>query len=309
MRKVKVFKYDHAPAPVNYDSVPAYRGSIPFSGDHFEKHCELVGPDEAELFLCGQYRRNQDMWKLHPNRFEYFKGNEGKHVYDLEGDFGGLPAPKWMDDCLVTAMNAEPSAANAKVLVRPGCSMLLMELVKNPPEYQPPTEKGFYFCGQRDPHGLREKVAEAFHLSKVPGEWSWTSQWNAPSPVDSVMVQQYVKRMLKWSFALCPGGTGMGMTCRFFEACALGRIPVVVADNWLFGEEDQVPSFRVQARSTHSIEELAALFDNFMRYTDQEVETDGRAAHEFFLTKIKRYFDDPTLYFIEWARGRGYIEV
>src|ERR1051325_4747596 len=86
MRKVKVFIYDHAPPQTNYEGVPEYKNSVPFSPQGIEEHCEIVGPQDAELFICGQYR-NQDRWMLEPQRFKFLEGNESRHVYDLEGDF------------------------------------------------------------------------------------------------------------------------------------------------------------------------------------------------------------------------------
>lgn len=306
MRKIKLFKYDFAP-PHLHDATPGYEDSVPFSEAGIAKHCELVDPKDAELFYCGQWdnfmRVSLELHKPHPS-FDYFNGNEHRHVIDFEGDWIG-DFPQWTRPMIITAMNAHPEHTNWNVMVRGGCSQLLMDMVKHPRPFTEPMKKGFFFAGQPDPHGLRQKVLEA--LNGLGGvEWRWNSQWNAVTPIGESVVRKYEKDMLLHSFALCPGGTGMGMTCRFFEACGLGRIPIVIADNWLFGATKDYKPFRHGA--SVSIPILANFFKELYRLPPSWIEHYCRQAHEFFEDEIKPYFDDPTLYFLKWAQARGYIE-
>lgn len=299
MRKIKLFLYDHAPPHV-HDSIPAYRNSVPFSEEGIAQWCELVDPKDAELFYCGQYA-DKDRWMLNPERFEHFKGNEHRHVFDLEGDQSQLSFLPWMRPCIITAMNAEPNHRNWNCFVRPGCSTLLMDMVKNPRPFQPPKQVGFYFRGQRDPNGLREKVREAFLQSGVPGEWQWTDKWNAPSILSDPDVSQYEAGMKHWSFALCPAGTGQ-MTVRFFEACGFGRIPVVIADNYLFEDRLSLP---FQRGSNSSVEQLVRIMKHLTASYKPELSAHHAA---IFVSRIVKYFHDPTLYFLASAHKGGMIE-
>lgn len=293
MKKIKAYLYEHAPPHV-HDQIIGYENSVPFSEQGIKDWCELVPAKKAELFLCGQYNDSQ-RWMLQPNRFEWFKGNESRHVFDLEGDQSHLSFLPWMRPCLITAMNAEPNHRNWNCLVRPGCSTLLMDMVKNPRPFTMPEETGFFFMGQVDPNGLREKVSRAFFDADVTGEFVWTNQWNAVSPLNYKDVIKYERGMKHWSFALCPAGTGQ-MTVRYFEACGMGRIPIVIADNLLFDEP-----FKLGVRLNTSLPEqiLSAHLSNFQRMKGPVLDACYKNAHEHFEKEIRRYFHDPTEYFLQ----------
>jgi hypothetical protein len=303
MRKIKLFVYDHAP-PHIHDSILGYENTTPFSKKGIERWCEIVKSHEAELFYCGQYA-DKDRWMLNPNRFDYFVGNEPRHVFDLEGDDSHNSFLPWMRPCIITAMNAEPNRRNWNCLVRPGCSNLLLDLVKNPPKREPPPESGFFFMGQRDPNGLREKVERAFRESKLPGEFAWTDKWNAPSSLVDIDVKNYVEGMKSWSFQLCPAGSGQ-MTLRFFEACAFGRLPIVIADNLLF--DDPCAFFAAQYPTESSVESLKRRLQ--LAYECKEsysYDLLGKVPEVFFAKNVTGYFEDPTLWFLNKAQLRGYL--
>lgn len=308
MRKIKLFLYDHAPDHI-HDRTAGYENTVPFSKAGIDRWCQLVDPKDAELFYCGQYS-DKNNWKLNPNRFEHFAGNESRHVFDLEGDHSQHFFLDWMRPCIITAMNAEPNHRNWNTFVRPGCSNLLMHIVKNPPEYAPPKEIGFFFMGQPDPHGLRKRVAEAFFRAGVPGEFIFTKKWNAVSPLDDADVLRYMEGMNRWSFQLCPAGTGQ-MTMRFFEACAYGRVPVVIADNLLF--MDNSINFVPRWHTGATVDVIARWFQRIHEalVNKQQFLTSrgfSNASYVFFKTKIERYFHDPTAWLITRLNKTGLLE-
>lgn len=307
MRKIRLYKYDHAPGHV-HDTIPAYRNSVPFSEDGIAKWCELVEPKDAEFFYCGQYN-DKTGWMLHPNRFDYFVGNEERHIFDLEGDHSeGLFLP-WMRQSVITAMNAEPNHRNWNCFVRPGCSMLLMDMVKRPIRQMatpPPDENGFFFMGQRDPNHLREKVHEAFRMARVPGEWVWRDKWNAVSDLSDPQVQEYERGLRRWAFALCPAGTGQ-MTVRYFEARALNRAAVVIADNLLFGRYDDAPPLTMHMSAP--VSQLANWFRYLYAVVQSQEWRQGPSVSEFFSNEVRPYFEDPTCFFLGWLAERGLWEV
>ncbi len=286
-----------------HDQIAGYEDSVPFSEAGIAKWCDLVGPDEAELFYCGQFN-DQQRWLLNPKRFEFLAKYPDRHVFDIEGDIGlccdfqKYPLHQAFRGSIFTAMNAEPNHRNWNVMVRPGCSMFLKDLLANPRQLKPLHEakQGFYFRGQRDPGGLREKVKKAFEMADVPGFFEYNEGWNAPTPANSPIVRRYEAEMTSWTYALCPAGWGQA-TQRFLEAVLLGRIPVVIGDGLLFG--DNRYELRIQASAT--VEQLARWF----RWILREVPL---FANSLYAHEIEDYFEDPTAYFISWMRQRGIIE-
>ncbi len=302
MRKLKLYLYPHAPPHV-HDSISAYRNSVPFSEDGIEEWCDLVGPDRAELYYCGQYA-DRDRWMLEPVRFGLFDGNESRHVFDLEGDESHKSFRPWMRDSIITAMNAEPNHRNWNCLVRPGCSMLLMEMVRSPPALSYPEGHGFYFRGQRDPHGVRERLRQALLLSGVPHQFEFMPTWNAPTDPSHGDVQRYVREMRRWDMALCPSGTGQ-MSVRYFEACALRRCPVVVAENLLF-EESSSHICRIAPSLT--VEQMARRLDAVYRADTEGVIILAAYAHSNFMVNIVPYFADPTLFMLARLQVQGLLD-
>lgn len=298
MRKIRLYKYSHA-LPHLHDQIAGYEDSVPFSEAGIAKWCELGGPDEAELFYCGQFN-DQQQFLLKSDRFEFLAKHPDRHVFDIEGDIGlwGFQHDSVFSDSIFSAMNAAPNHRNWNVMVRPGCSMLLKDLLANPRPLKPLNEakQGFYFRGQRDPGGLREKVKKALDMADVPGFFEYNDGWNAPTPADSPIVQRYENEMTSWTYALCPAGWGQA-TQRFLEAVLLGRVPVVIGDGLLFGDSYDV--CRISASVT--VEQLTRWFRWIIR---------GLFIHEYSLLaqEIRDYFADPTAYFLSWMGRRGIIE-
>jgi hypothetical protein len=256
---IRLYKYPHA-LPHIHDSIPEYRNSVPFSEDGIAKWCDLVEPQDAELFYCGQFI-DEARGLLTADRFEYLKGNESKHVIDLEGDHSDSPIPLEFRDCLFTAMNATPDKRDWKLLVRPPCSMLLMDMVKHRREVPQNRKHGSCFIGKRDSAGQREKL---FRWG-MWNYWRWTEKWNAMSPVDSPEVRYYEREMNNWTHALCPPGEGES-TVRYYEACGLGMMPIYLGTNLRF-LDDIAPPSEISPRE----------------YFDDVIE----------------YFTDPTLFFLD----------
>jgi hypothetical protein len=301
MRKLKLFVYDHAPGHV-HDTIPEYRDTVPFSKDGIRRWCEIVGPTEAELFYCGQYT-DENRWMLRSERFGHFRvETEERHVFDLEGDQSHLSFMPWMRHSIITAMNAEPNHRNWSCFVRPGCSKLLMALVEDPPPLSLPKRHGFYFRGQRDPHGVRERLRLAVQESGVDHLFEFTDNWNAPTPANHADVLRYRHEMAEWSMALCPSGSGQ-MSVRYFEACAFDRAPIVVADNLLF-EDGSIRTIKLRLAS---VEVMARCLHN-IACNAQGVVHAAAQARAMFSTGVKPYFDDPTLYLLGRLQYRGQLD-
>ncbi len=288
-----------------HDQIEGYEDSVPFSEAGIEKWCDLVGPDEAELFYCGQFS-DQQRFLLNPDRreFEWLAKYPTRHVFDIEGDLGlcGFHIPSAFRYSIFTAMNAEPNHRNWNVMVRPGCSMLLKDLLANPRQLKPLHEakQGFYFRGQRDPAGLRDKVRDALRMADVPSFFEYNDGWNAPTPASSPIVKFYEAEMTSWTYALCPAGWGQA-TQRFLEAVLLGRVPVVIGDGLLFGDSYIQERNVCRIPTSVTVEQLARWF----RWITRGSFIPKRS---LYAQEIKDYFADPTAYFLSWMDRRGIIE-
>ena len=96
--------------------------TVPMSEKGIEDYFVITGPDEAEYFYMGQFSQDvRDTANLFPKDFKYFKGNEAKHICDIDGE-GGFeysyrPAiPEWLHGSIITANGITKNYSNIKYL-------------------------------------------------------------------------------------------------------------------------------------------------------------------------------------------------
>ncbi len=302
------------PQAIEHDGMcPEFSNVLPFSAKGREDWCELVGPNDAEIFYCGQCTdRNPSI--IDPNRFEHLVGNEKRHVMDIDGDWPGMRFPSWLKDITITARNVLKEHSDWSAYPTPGSSMLMLDLLARGREYKPPTWHGFYFRGRLDQTGMRAKVFRALQLANVPHQFS-INQTAYMFPGNTVLgpyteeslsenLGRFEKEMLDWSFALCPR-SGSHFTMRFYEACALGRFPIVVGDNLWF-DNDHVTAYTIP--SDMAEDQIARDLQYIMQSIPlEEAIRLGRQAKDYFDNHVKTYFDDPTKAFIIWLREKEII--
>jgi len=300
---MKLYRYPNFQPHDAHESEELFKGHSPLSDAGIAEHCELVSdPDEADFLYMGQFHSSHDGWLLHPNRFpEFLTGREDRHIVELEGDLCLDHWPVWLEKGVIIAASASPDCRNRNVFVRPACSKLLLDLVARETFDDVKPRRGFFFRGQRDIYGVRENVRLALKKAGVPHEFEFMPGWNAPTDAGSPVVRAFERDLKRWSFSLCPGGMGLGMTVRFFETCGLGRTPVVVARNWLFEEAEN--SYWLKVMGPYApVDQLARWF----RWIYDQGSEDSDVARAYF-GGIKRYFADPTGYFLGWMQKRGLV--
>ena len=306
--KPKVYFYSGSRDPFVQDKA-GYVDCIPFSPQGIEKWIEPTeNPDEAQFFYCGQFH-DKDAWKLSPNRFEFFQGRESKHVLDVEGDWRGMEISEWLRPCVLTAMNAREKNRGWNIMARPGCSRLLVHLAREAPsEFRMPIKKQFFFRGQRDSWGLRERLRLIFIRSGLSGEYSFNQDWGAHTGVNSEFVVNFQRMLNESAFILCPGGEGWGATLRMYEACYYGRIPILIADClWMLEDVTDV-SFAFRISPGASDEEMGKALADILAIPDSEVEDRCRMAALYFEHVVKFYFRDPTFCFLTWMKKRNLLD-
>ena len=305
--KPKVYFYPGSRDPTIYER-DGWVDCVPFSPQGIERWIEPTGnPDEAQLFWCGQFH-DKDAWRLTPNIFEFFQGRESRHVFDIEGDWRGMDIPEWLKPCVLTAVNAREKNREWNIMARPGCGKLLVWLAREGPRFFcQPKKRQFYFRGQRDSWGLRERVGAAFKKSGLPGEYAINAQWGAPADVGSKLVADFQDGMRESTFILCPGGEGWGFTLRMYEACAYGRIPILIADCLWVWEDVTDASFCFRIPPAASDDEIAKALETAFAIPESEMEDRCRMAALYFEHIVRGYFHDPTKFFLTWAAKRRLI--
>jgi len=304
--KPKVYFYPGSRDPSLHER-DGYVDCVPFSPQGIERWIEPTSnPDEAQLFWCGQFH-DKDAWKLSPNRFEFLQGRESKHFFDIEGDWRGMDIPEWLRPCVMTAMNVPERNRGWSVMARPGCSKLLVHLAREAPSgFRMPMKRQFWFRGQRDSRGLRERLAKVLEGSNLPSAIALNAFWGAVLAPDDPRVQAFSSDMRESAFVLCPAGEGQA-TLRMYEACYYGRVPVVIADClWTWDDVTDV-SFAFRISPQASDDEMVKALADIFAIPDSELEDRCRMAALYFEHTVKFYFRDPTEFLLIWMRKKELI--
>jgi hypothetical protein len=310
MKKLKIYIYPNS-LPHEHDKEDIYRNTVPLSEDGIEKHCQLVDPHEAEYFYMGQISDGVDL--PNPDDFEYLPGREEKHICDIEGDWLTKRLPSWLKSSILTmnGVRGEYVEENIKIFTRPTFTYLLMDIIRNNREvkYTFNGNKNFSFKGYPDPFGVRHKMAEACRLSdgSIGYDIEFNNSWAARSGPNSEIAKDYCKKILRNTFSLCPRGTGVD-TVRFFESCFFSRIPVVISNCRVFGQEYDIDNpFYFQIDPDLTANQMMEKLYEIQEYPVVKLEEMSYNAKEYFENYVRKYFEDPTLMFIEWLKKEKVI--
>jgi len=310
--KIKLYIYPHATKHVHDDpnahhvnGVSQYINTVPLSQKGITEHFEIVSPDQAEYFYMGQFPDYTPIPE--PETFTYFKGNEHKHICDIEGDWRGRTLPEWLKNSILTINGARKEYEGIKMFVRPTFSFLLVDIAKHWPKTSISFNSNlkFGFKGTPDPHGVRIKMKEAFDNSGLEGIVTLNSTWmaqNLPSDDNTI---SYIQLLLNNTFSLCPMGAGFD-SIRFFESCFFARIPVVISSIFVPYEKEFNKPFFFQIDYNLPSEEISRKLVEIQNTNIETLKEMSYNAKEYFETYIKEYFSDPTLSFIKWLKQNEY---
>lgn len=312
MKKIKLYVYPNA-NPHDHDSSVHCKNTIPFSSVGIDKHCVITSPEEADYFYMGQFNNDRgDLTKFSPKDFKYFYGNESKHICDIEGE-GGFEAsrrsaiPKWLHQSIITTMGPLKKYSNIKLLfTRPTFSHLFIDIIKNRKEnFDFPKEKSFGMRAFLN-HKVRAATVHALHNSDFKKEMVVNKKWQGLSPIGSQTQKDFVKTMLNNSISLCPRGSGID-SVRFFESCYYNRVPVIITDYeyYLFGEDDNDLDFcyRIHDEKINP-QMIQAELKKIYETPWEELREKANQAKRYFETTVREYFEDPTLYFLNWLENK-----
>jgi hypothetical protein len=231
-----------------------------------------------------------DGYEVDLNKFEYFNDNKGRHLCDIEGDWLNRERP----DIPNMTINGAPLGMKGNLFIRPTFSTLFVSMMQRQDKFDLPGNKSFGFQGYPDPFGLRVRLRDL--VKRFPNEYNLTTKWNGLTDSKETH-QSYEDMMKRHVFHLCPRGCGHD-SVRFFECCFYGRIPIIVGDNYLFGELEGVDLSFVYRVTQYSPEQIQSVLKQVYELSWEEIEKKSRAARNYFDTYVRAYMKDPTAYYL-----------
>jgi hypothetical protein len=290
------------------DKINEYWNTIPMCIEGQHKHFNIVtDPQKADLFFMGMISCGTvDQFK--PSDFPYLQQNESKHIFELEGDWVSNSAPEWLAKLAKSGNSSKPEHLIGPLCVRPAVSNLLAFLAKNNPEYdfEFPDSKTWAFRGFPDPFGVRARTVRIMQQLNLPGDYGLTNQFGARQALDSDPVGSYCKLLHANLISVCPRGAGID-SIRFYETCFFGRVPVAISDAKWLGEDHYDMSFAYRLSPSLSDNELAAELTKINDIPYEELVERGKKARQYFQEVVIPYFQDPTLYFINFLKRKNII--
>lgn len=147
----------------------------------------------------------------------------------------------------------------------------------------------FSFVGSTTTHPVRRRLAELNHADGLILD---TSRDERVMTTDEYE-RRYATILRESAFVLCPRGGGTS-TFRLFEAMMLGRVPVIVSDEWVPPDGPRWERFSVRVR-----EAQVAMIPAILREREAEAPTMGVAARTAWL----EWFSERTSFhtIIEWC--------
>lgn len=294
---MKIYLYEKA-RPHGHDNDERYINTVPFSQAGIFKHCEVV-KENPSYYYMGQISA-ETLSEVNQNNFPYLLQYPEKHIADIEGDWAGVSLPPWLASCILT-INGCPNTYNIRLpIVRPTMSTLLVNAARNREDEFPAefSAKQFAFIGLPDPWGVRSRMYEALKFAHLPHSVFFNQQFSAGIPVGHPKQDFFENLMKENLLALCPRGMGHD-SVRLYEACFYNRVPILIGDNRVVGEDFYDTSFIFRISQYISVEEMGTCLHNiYSRSTDELLER-ADAARQYFDDVIREYFADPTEYAIK----------
>jgi hypothetical protein len=299
-----LFLYKNArPHAHDTEGAKYYYNTVPMSEHGIKQHFKIVDdPSVADFFYMGQFS-NDKWYDYSPLSFQYFSGNENRHICDIEGE-GGQAIPEWLHNSIITTMGPLKRYENIfKLFTRPTFSRMLLDVVKKPQEtFDLPEEVRFGFKGFLN-HATRYHMAISTKDLDLPMSVSYNNNWSGPSEPGSEIQEEYIKLMKENFVSLCPRGSGID-SVRLIESCYFNRVPVMISDEdyFLVGEDHYDTSFCYRYIESNPIikENISRFLTDIHNTNIEELTEKANKAKKYFNDVILKYFADPTKYFLDW---------
>lgn len=318
MKKYKIYVYKHANKhehdlnSLNLSS--NLYNTVPLSEKGLKDHFTIVEPSKADYFYMGQFSQDKrELLRASPEQYKYFKGNESKHILDIDGE-GGFEAsnrpqiPEWLNNSIITANGPLKRYSNIKFLfTRPTFSHLFIDIIKSKPQnFEFPKTKSFGLRAFLN-HKIRAATVHALHNGDFNKEMHINKKWQGLSEAGSQTQKDFIDTMINNSISLCPRGSGID-SVRFWESCYYNRLPVVITDHdyFLFGEDHYDMSFCYRIHNVNMTPKYLLQELNYIYNTPiDDMKERASRGKTYFETIVREYFRDPTLYFLNWLSKKN----
>jgi len=206
--------------------------------DRFKVHTLVDRPEEADLILFVEI----DVGRLcgdvlgHP----YIKRFPGK-CFMFSTDWRSIPFLPGVYTSLEKSWYLPHRSRSGFYL-----SCVINPLVKYEAEGE--CDLLYSFVGDLKTAPVRQVLAEMDHPRGLFVDTSHQSQavmWNGTAEERAIFWQRYVEISLRSKFILCPRGLAPS-SIRLFETMCMGRVPVILADEWVHPEGPQWETFSIQ---------------------------------------------------------------
>jgi hypothetical protein len=193
--------------------------------DRFKVHQLVDSPEEADLILFAEIdvgRLCEDVMR-HP-----YVGRYRTKCFLFSSDWRVIP---FLPGVYTGVEKTYELPRRTRAGFYPSC--LINPMVRFEPEAKP--DLLYSFMGDVQTHPVRRELAK---LSHARGSWidtSWESQevmWKGGTERREMYWERYVELLWRSKFVLCPRGLSPS-SIRLFEAMRAGRVPVILADEWI----------------------------------------------------------------------------
>ena len=306
------------------ESVPEYQYHWPLNDTVLfsQGSIRLVSrPEEADFFYMGQFGdKNGDFFQnpveAYGQRFPYLQHCPERHIFQKDGDWAKRTPSQWihvevpdlLKRCIIITNNWKKSWDAANVYLHPCESRPFLSLMYRSETFPMRDTVSLSFRGTPDHFGVRERMVKAINiLTGIPTEVQLITELRADVEPHDARVTDYQKMIARNSVALCPQGRGFD-SIRFFEVCFFGRVPVIIGDGAVPGEDIYDTSFAFRVSPDGSVEQIAAHLQAIAQsLTPQEMKERGEAARRYFDHIVRPQLIDPTGEFIRFLQRRNLI--
>jgi hypothetical protein len=223
--------------------------------DPFGRHRLVDDADQADIILFAENHAHGDPYCLsirhHPvyRRFPekcFIYHDDDNAVAVLRGIYPSIRKRDYLVDRCRSAGYIARIARNDSIRYDP----------------VPRTRRYLYsFFGEAN-SAVRSSLLRGSHPHGFVRDTTGTRLWQMePGPKRDLFTVEYAQAILDSQFVLCPAGFGPA-TYRLFEAMEMGRVPVILSDEWVPPQGPRWDEFSVRIRECR-VGEIAAILRNY----------------------------------------------
>jgi Exostosin family len=223
--------------------------------DPFGRHQLVDDADQADVILFAENHAHGDPYCLsvrhHP---VYRRFPEKSFVYDdddiavavLRGIYPSIRKRDYLVDRCRSAGYIARIAMNDSIRYDPA----------------PRTRRYLYsFLGEAN-SAVRSSLLTGVHPGGLIRDTTGVRLWQMePGPTRDIFTMEYAEAILDSQFVLCPAGFGPA-TYRLFEAMEMGRVPVILSDEWVPIQGPRWDEFSVRVPEC-CVGEISAILSNY----------------------------------------------